>query len=129
VESDKAHPSVDGGLNFRYTAKMCGACPLWSKCRLADSNPKSYRSVYISPYQQQVARALAYNRSVEGKELLGERWLVEPVVGWLVRYDGCRRARRVGKEAAQLHLYQACAGRNLWRWLGRLSRGAAPLPV
>jgi IS5 family transposase len=130
VQSDKAHPSDEGdGLNFRFTAKMCRDCPLWGKCRQPGSNPKGYRSVYISPYQVHVQRALEINSSERGKELLGQRWLVEPTVGWLVRYDGCRRARRVGTAAAQLHLYQACACRNLWRWLGRLQRGAAPLPA
>ena len=64
--------------------------------------------------------------SEEGKALLKERWRVEPVVGWLVRYDGCRRARRVGKEAAECQLFQACAMRNLWRYLKRAPRGAAP---
>jgi hypothetical protein len=51
-----------------------------------------------------------------------QRWQVEPTIAWLVRYDGSRRARRVGLAAAQCQLWQACAVRNLWRWLGRQAR-------
>jgi hypothetical protein len=51
---------------------------------------------------------------------------VEPTIAWLVRYNGCRQARRVDVAAAQCQLFQACAVRNLQLWLGRLDRGAAP---
>ena len=59
----------------------------------------------------------------------GGRWRVEPVVAWLTRYQGCRRARRVGTAAAQTQLYQACAMRNLLMWLSRVRRGLAPPPA
>ena len=55
------------------------------------------------------------------------RWQVEPTIAWLVHYNGCRQARRVGLPAAQCQLFQACAVRNLQLWLGRLDRGHAPL--
>ena len=65
----------------------------------------------------------------EGQALLRCRWQVEPTIAWLVRYNGCRQARRVGLAAAQCQLFQACAVRNLQLWLGRLDRGAAPMPA
>jgi hypothetical protein len=127
VESRKGYASGEGdGVHFRFTAKQCEGCPLWERCRSAESKPSSHRTVYASPYQQHLRRAAAFNESEEGKGLLGKRWQVEPTVGWLVRYEGCRRARRVGQAAAQLQLNQACAMRNLWRYLGRVSRRAAP---
>jgi len=49
-------------------------------------------------------------------------------VAWLVRYNGCREARRVGRAAAQCQLFQACAVRNLQLWLGRLERKQAAQP-
>ena len=58
----------------------------------------------------------------EGQALLRSRWQVEPTVAWLVRYQGCRQARRVGLAAAQCQLYQACAVRNLLLWLSRKRR-------
>lgn len=78
------------GISFRFTAKGCRDCPLWSECRSPD----------------------AFNHTPEGRALLKQRWWVEPVIAWLVRYQGCR--------AAQCQLYQACAVRNLLSWLGRL---------
>jgi hypothetical protein len=129
VVSAKAyHSGAADGVHFRFTAKMCQGCPLRGRCREPQSKPNSHRTVYISPYQAHLQRALEFNRSAQGQELLGQRWMVEPTVAWLTRYDGCRRSRRVGKRAATLHLYQACACRNLWRWLERVQRGVAPLP-
>lgn len=127
--SMKAYKSGEGdGVHFRFTAKQCRGCPLWERCRTAQSKPNSHRTVYVSPYLGHLRAAAEYNKSAEGQALLGERWRVEPAIAWLVRYDGCRRARRVGKQAAQLQLYQACAVRNLWRYLGRLERGQTPVP-
>ena len=129
VTSDKVYRNGAGdGVSFRFTAKQCAACPLWGQCRAPQSKPTSHRTVYISPYLGHLRAAAAFNQSPAGKALLGERWRVEPTVAWLTRYDGCRRARRVGKRAAQLQLYQACAVRNLWRWLARVAQGHAPLP-
>jgi hypothetical protein len=53
---------------------------------------------------------------------------VEPTIAWLVRYNGCRAARRSGLAAAACQLFQACAVRNLQCWLGRLERTEAPQP-
>lgn len=107
------------GDYFRFTAKQCADCPLWGRCRPADGKPRSHRTVYVSPYSAHLAEAGRFNRTDLGQTLLGQRWRVEPTIAWLVRYDGARRARRVGQAAAQLHLYQACAWRNLCRWLAR----------
>ena len=71
----------------------------------------------------------AFNRTPVGQALLRCRWQVEPTVAWLVRYQGCRRARRVGQAAAQTQLSQACAVRNLLMWLSRVRRGLAPPPA
>jgi len=116
VVSTKAYASGQGdGLHFRFTAKQCQGCPLWEQCRAVESKPGSHRTVYVTPYHAHLRAGAAFNLTVEGKALLQERWQVEPTVAWLVRYDGCRRARRVGQAAAQCQLYQACALRNLWR--------------
>lgn len=129
VVSSKVYKSGAGdGVSFRFTAKQCADCPLWGKCRAPESKPTSHRTVYISPYLGYLRAAAEFNKSADGKALMGERWRVEPAIAWLVRYDGCRRARRVGRVAGQFHLFQACAVRNLWRWLARVARGQAPLP-
>lgn len=123
VTSTKAYRSGAGiGVHFRFLASQCTGCPLWNQCRGANGKPKSHRTVFVSEYQAYVKRAEAFNHSAEGRALLAQRWQVEPCVAWLARYGGCRRARRIGTEAVQFQLYQACAVRNLLRWLQRCRR-------
>jgi len=130
VVSTKVYAHGDGdGVSFRFLAAQCRACPLWTQCRAPDANPKGHRSVFISDYHAQLRAGAAFNQTVTGRALLNSRWRVEPTVAWLVRYQGCRRARRVGQAAAQCQLYQACAIRNLLLWLARVRRGQAPRPA
>jgi hypothetical protein len=129
VVSTKAYRHGDGdGISFRFLASQCRDCPLWSECRDPDANPKGHRSVFISDYHAYLRAGAAFNQTAAGRALLKSRWQVEPTVAWLVRYQGCRRARRVGQAAAQCQLYQACAMRNLLLWLSRVRCGQAPRP-
>ena len=123
-----AHGAGDG-VSFRFLASQCRDCPLWGMCRDVDANPKGHRSVCISDYHAYLRAGETFNHTPEGRALLASRWQVEPVVAWLVRYQGCRIARRVGQAAAQCQLFQACAVRNLLLWLGRVRRGQAPRPA
>ncbi|MDQ5852446.1 MAG: transposase [Chloroflexota bacterium] len=131
VVSTKAYASGEGdGVHFRFTAKQCQGCPFWAQCRTPDSKPTSHRTVYVTPYHAHLRAGAACNATPRGKLLLSWRWQVEPAIAWLVRYNGMRQARRVGQAAAQCQLYQGCAVRNLWRYLGRLARQrAAPPPL
>lgn len=130
VVSTKAYRHGDGdGVSFRFLASQCRGCPLWQRCRDPEASPKGHRSVSISDYHVYLREALAFNQTAVGRALLHGRWQVEPVIAFLVRYQGCRRARRVGQAAAQFQLYQACAMRNLLMWLSRLRRGLAPRPA
>lgn len=115
----------DDGVKFRFLASQCRGCEDWTACRGVEGKPNAHRMVFISDYQAYLCAAAVFNQSVEGKGLLRRRWQVEPEVAWLVRYQGCRRARCLGREAAQFQVYQACAVRNLLRWLARRKGGAA----
>lgn len=130
VVSSKAYASQDGdGVHFRFRASQCRGCELWSRCRLPAAKPNGNRVVFISDYHAMVRQAREFNQTALGQALLRGRWQVEPVIAWLVRSQGCRRARRCGQAAAQVQLLQACAVRNLLSWLSRLRRGlAAPPP-
>lgn len=121
------HGEADG-WQFRFTATACADCPLWAQCRDPQANPRGHRAVFISAYHGTVRTAAAFNRTAWGRWLLKKRWRVEPTQAWVVRYAGGRRARRVGRAAAQGHLWQACAVVNLRRWLARLVAGTAPPP-
>jgi hypothetical protein len=120
-------PGADG-VHFRFLASQCRDCPFWTDCRGADGKPNGHRTVYSTPYHLYLRDAARFNASDVGKALLQSRWQVEPTVAWLVRYQGCRQARRVGLAAAQCQLFQACAVRNLLLWLSRLDRGLARVP-
>jgi hypothetical protein len=122
-----SHPRFEG-VTFRFLGSQCRGCPLWEACRGSESKPSSQRSVYSTPYHAHLREGAAFNTTEEGKGLLRLRWQVEPTIAWLVRYNGCRQARRVGRAAAQCQLFQACAVRNLQLWLGRLERKQARLP-
>ena len=121
------HPNADG-VTFRFLGSQCHECPFWQACRGPESKPTSQRAVYSTPYHGHLRDGAAFNATAEGKGLLRCRWQVEPTIAWLVRYNGCRTARRVGLAAAQFQLFQACAVRNLQLWLKRLERGAARPP-
>ncbi|NTU84798.1 MAG: hypothetical protein HGA45_36450 [Chloroflexales bacterium] len=129
VVSRKAYRHGDGdGVSFRFLASQCQGCPLWLHCRDPQAKPTGHRSVFISDYHAYLRAGAAFNATPAGQVLLGQRWQVEPTVAWLVRYQGCRRARRVGQAAAQCQLYQACAVRNLLLWVARVRRGQAAHP-
>jgi transposase len=90
-----------------------------------DGKPKGQRTVFLSDHQAYLRRAAVFNQTAEGRGLLARRWRVEPEVAWLTRYQGCRTARCLGQAAAQFQVFQACAMRNLLRWLSRSGKVAA----
>jgi hypothetical protein len=79
--------------------------------------------VYVTPYHAYLRDAARFNQTEAGKALLKSRWQVEPTIAWLVRYHGCRQARRCGLAAARCQLLMACGVRNLLLWLSRQERG------
>ncbi len=121
------HPNADG-VTFRFLGSQCRECPFWEACRGPASKPASQRAVSSTPYHGHLRDGAAFTATAEGKTLVRARWQVEPTIAWLVRYNGCRQARRVGLAAAQCQLFQACAVRNLQLWLKRLERVSAPVP-
>ena len=122
------HHSRSDGLSFRFFGGQCRGCSFWEACRGRESKPTSQRAVYSTPFHNHLRAGAAFNATAEGAALLRSRWQVEPTIAWLVRYNGCRQARRVGRAAAQCQLFQACAVRNLQLWLSRLERGQVSAP-
>lgn len=129
VTSTSGYRTGDGdGVRFRFLASHCRGCPVWDACRDPQANPRGHRMVFISDYHAVLRVGDTFNHTPAGRALLAGRWQVEPTIAWLVRYQGCRRARRVGSAAAQCQLDQACAVRNLLTWLSRVRQGHAPEP-
>jgi hypothetical protein len=128
--STRAHTSGAGdGVRVRYRAADCQGCARWAACRGQDATPTGNRDVFLSAYHEYLRQAAQFNATEAGQTLVKSRWSVEPTIAWVVRYHGCRRARRVGQAAAQFQLVQACAVRNLLLWLARVRRGTAVLPT
>jgi hypothetical protein len=115
------HPTTDG-VRFTFRSRQCAGCPLWDACRGPEGKPNVVRFVYVTAYHAYVRAAVRFNQTEAGKALLTSRWQVEPTIAWLVRYHGCRQARRCGLAAARCQLLQACAVRNLLLWLSRRDR-------
>jgi len=61
----------------------------------------------VTAYHAYVRAASRFKETDAGQALRTSRWPVEPPRAWLVRDQGCR---------------QACAVRNLLRWLNRTDR-------
>ena len=113
------------GLTARYLARDCQGCPFWTGCRGEQGKPKAQRTIFFTDHHAYLRQAAVFNQTPEGRALLARRWQVEPTVAWLTRYQGCRRARCLGQDAAQFPVFQACAMRNLLLWLNREQRGRA----
>jgi hypothetical protein len=135
VTSTASHTTGTGdGVRFRFTAEQCAECPLWTACRGENGNPTGKRDVFISDYHAYLRQAEWFNETTLGKQILHDRWKIEPEIAFLVRYDGGRQARRVGLKAAEFQLYQAAAARNLRTWMTRrrkrtqTAQTAAPAP-
>ena len=111
--STKHYASDSAGRTFRFTSKQCQGCPLWDECRGPNGRAEACRQVFISDHHPFLREARVFNASAKGQTMLKGRWFVEPTVAFVARYNGCRRARRVGRKAAEFQLLQACAVRNL----------------
>jgi len=129
VVSTKAYQRGEGDgvfFRFRFLASQCRDCSRWNQCRGPDASLKGHRNVYISDDHSYLWAGATFNQTAVGRALLAGRWWVEPTIAFLVRYQGCRRARRVGQAAGRCQLYRACAMRNLLLWLSRARRGRTP---
>jgi IS5 family transposase len=124
------------GRTFRFFARKCWhgkpparrkqadlsqRCPLWEQCRAARQGPRSTRQVFVSDYRQEVEAAAAHNRTAEYEAERRLRPRIEQVVAALVRYNGARRARRRGLEAADWQAKMAATAYNLRWWAKRLA--------
>jgi len=122
-ESTRQYPhSTTDGVRFTFRSEQCRGCRFWNTCRGVESKPNVVRFVYVTAYHAYVRAAAQFNQTDRGKALLKSRWQVEPTIAWLVRYQGCRVARRIGLAAARCQLLMACAVRNLLLWLSRQER-------
>ena len=79
------------GQHYRFLASECKGCPLWEKCRAADSKPTAHRTVFISDYAYQQRNALAYTKTAEFQLDMKLRPDIERIIACLTRYTCPRK--------------------------------------
>jgi hypothetical protein len=125
--TQSAYRSGNGdGRDFRFHHTLCRDCHLWSQCRAQSPGSKAYRKVFISDYRLDFDAARAYNQTEAFAADRKKRPRIERFVAQLVRYNGARRARRRGLQAADFQAKGAAMALNLKRWVRlRSSRASA----
>ena len=120
-------PDLEGRW-FRFYARRCRGCPLWTECRDHKPDTKAHRVVFISDFRHELDAALVYNQSDAYKADRKLRPKVEQVIAHLVRYNGARLARRRGQPAADFQAKMCAMAYNLKRWMRTLPLSTQPSP-
>jgi hypothetical protein len=107
---------------FRFSAKVCGACPLRPKCFRAATNEHG-RSVRLHPQEVKLQAARAWQRSPAFDEFRKQRQVVEHRIARLVQL-GVRQARYFGRRKTLFQLLLAATVANLTLVAGQTANGA-----
>jgi len=105
------------GFDFRFSAKMCRACPLFIKCRGEKGNPNGRRTVYFSYYRSFLKEAHQYNQTEQGQTELKQRSVIERHIFNLTNLFGARRAKSYGLVKANFQLRMAAMAFNIRQFL------------
>jgi len=102
-----------GEVQFHFSAEVCAACVLRSRCT---SSPVG-RKVTVGPYEELLSEARIRQRTDQFKAIYnGKRPTVERVISRLVRRGG-RKARYRGRDRVAEQIALKAAGENLLRML------------
>jgi hypothetical protein len=104
--------AANGGRTVRF-GEVCSGCPLAERCTAA----KTGRTIYIGPYEQQLARARTRQADPAWKtDYTATRPKVERKIGHLMRREhGGRRARMRGEDKVGADFSLLAAATNLAR--------------
>ena len=110
----KSHPDGQGGWQrpwgFAFDNRICGACPLRSKC-VAGKKDKG-RTVSLHPQEALLQQARAFQQSPAFTEYRKRRQVVEHRLARLVQL-GIRQARYFGRVKTRFQLLMAATVANL----------------
>ena len=110
----KSHPDGQGGWQrpwgFAFDNRICGACPLRSKC-VAGKKDKG-RTVSLHPQEALLQQARAFQQSPAFTEYRRRRQVVEHRLARLVQL-GIRQARYFGRVKTRFQLLMAATVANL----------------
>lgn len=107
---------------FRFSAKVCGDCPLRPKCFMRNANNQHGRHVRLHPQEAKLQAARAWQRSPAFDEFRKQRQVVEHRIARLVQL-GVRQARYFGRRKTLFQLLLAATVANLSLVAGRAAPG------
>jgi hypothetical protein len=116
----------NGGVQFRFPAKLCHNCPLWNQCRGPDSKKSAARHVFISFYRDQLETAQAFNQSDIFKQGLKQRMNVERLIFCLTNLHGARHAHSYGQQRTDYQLKMQATAFNLRQLVREMVKKRGP---
>ena len=119
------HPA-EGGLQFRFPAKLCRDCPLWNQCRGPNSKTSAARNVFISFYRDQIEAAQDFNQSDTFKEGVKQRMNIERLIFCLTKIHGARRAHSYGQQRTDYQLKMQATAFNLRQLVREMVKKRGP---
>jgi len=125
--SSRCYPhKSEGGLQFRFSAKICRDCPFWDKCRGPNGNKSAMRHVFISFYRDQIEKAQQFNQSDTFKEGIKKRMHVERIIFCLTHIYGARHAHAYGQKRADYQLKMQATAFNLRQLVREMIKKRGP---
>lgn len=115
-----------GGIQFRFPAKLCRDCPLWDQCRGPNSKKSTIRNVFISFYRDQIEKAQEFNQSDTFKEGIKQRMNVERIIFCLTNIYGARYAHSYGQERTDYQLKMQATAFNLRQLVREMVKKRGP---
>lgn len=116
----------EGGVQFRFPAKLCRDCPLWNQCRGPDGNKSAHRQVFISFYRDQLQAAQDFNQSDTFKQGIKKRMNVERLIFCLTNIHGARHAHSYGQKRTNFQLKMQATAFNLRQLVREMVKKRGP---
>ncbi len=113
---------------FRFSAKICGDCPLRLKCFKRSAGNQHGRHVRLHPQEAKLQAARLWQRSPAFDDFRKQRQVVEHRIARLVQL-GIRQARYVGRRKVLFQVLLAAAVANLTLVAGQTARRTRPSVV
>jgi transposase len=119
------HPS-NGGVQFRFPAKLCRDCPLWNQCRGPNGKKSAARNVFLSFYRNQLQAAQDFNQSDTFKQGIKKRMNVERLIFCLTHIYGARHAHSYGQKRTDYQLKMQATAFNLRQLVREMVKKRGP---
>jgi len=113
---------------FRFSAKICGDCPLRLKCFKRSAGNQHGRHVRLHPQEARLQAARLWQRSPAFDDFRKQRQVVEHRIARLVQL-GIRQARYVGRHKVLFQVLLAATVANLTLVAGQTARRTLPTVV